>query len=121
MANQDQIRVLEDRLHSEWERFVYSAVLEGLKKDGADPELAKILVSSRDDHFVIKCNICYSVATAFSVYAMTGSKPLRSSFPEDLEIQIKGKDLKVRLEGLEKLVQRYIAIGFEQSKMTDEE
>jgi hypothetical protein len=101
-------------------KFLHDSILDGLVEDGADPVLIQALSEKADDHFVQKCPICEFVKGAFVNYVKSAPAG-RSSFPPAIATELKSPDRMTRRAGLEKLVERYVARGFERSKMTSDQ
>lgn len=111
-------------------KFVYLAVIEGLATDGVEPEVLKgILKAEAPGYFIYKCPICEPVRSAFISYVATCEdersvyRPSRhrTSSSEELEVKLASRDRKMRLEGLQDLVARYVQIRFDRLRMTARE
>jgi len=103
-------------------RFLVVAVFEGLLEDGPDPTLFEPLLRNPDQWFVEKCPICWPVHDGIQAYVTTLPKMVYpaagAGFPEDLPAALKSEDRKVRLKGIESLVDRYVQRRFDRTVMT---
>lgn len=102
-------------------RFIFLAVLDGLYTDGVsndvvDAILTRDSVSGRPQHFVYACPICMPAHDALQTYrarpAFYGRKIRVDTFgpglPAELVGRITGKDLQVRLDAINGLVESWV-------------
>ena len=102
------------------DRFLFLSVLEGLMEDRADHELIGKMHDARGSLFVGKCPICTPVSEALSTYLQASSFG-GSGFPPAIEEDLRSKDRKTRLAGIQKLVERYVTAGFARRRMSEGE
>jgi len=106
-------------------RFLQDAVFQGLTEEGANPKPIQAILAGPDPHFILKCHICDGVRWALVKYVEKSNDPKWSTsgsgFPKALEEGLASSDRKTRLAALQDLVDRYVARGFERSRMTEGE
>jgi hypothetical protein len=107
-------------------RFLFFGVFEGLWEDGANVGLIRELRKNPIDYFVAKCFICDAVRQGFDVYLASPGSALGEDsrgpgLPKEITDDLKNPDRKARLQGIQKLVERYVTRRFDRTRMTAEE
>lgn len=117
---------------------IYSAVWEGLFRDGVQPEVAKWIACGgpprtdglQNTFFVGGCPLCRPVMEAFAQYAdhtplFTFKPPhnwtLGKGLPQDSIDRLHSADLNTRLGELRTLVQRWLGDRLDQMKLSTDE
>ena len=115
-------------------QLVFQAVLEGLYADGVPNEVVDRILDvgpnsqkgGFDTHFVYCCPLCHTAYEAFTLYRNRGNfygrKDSLNTFGPGLEPsltkQLMHADVKVRLEALHKIIQRWVAVRLDTMRLT---
>lgn len=104
------------------DEFLRKAVTEGLTEDGADRAFIKEFVADKSSLFVLKCPICEPVRKGFSQYGYSTEKqpaPAEGKgIPKDIVDDLKDPARAKQLKAVERLVDRYVSLHYERTKMS---
>jgi hypothetical protein len=132
-------QIEEDPTKIDWAKdrtcqLVFQAVLEGLYSDGVPNEVVDRVLDIDpatkaprfDTHFVYCCPLCHPAYEAFRLYRYRdhfyGRKDALDTFGPGLEPsltkQLMHADVKVRLEALHKIIQRWVTLRLDSIRLT---
>jgi hypothetical protein len=133
------VQIDDDPTKIDWARdrtcqLVFHAVLEGLYSDGVSNDIVDRILDVDpatkqmrfDTHFVYCCPLCHPAYEAFILYRnrghFYGRKDALDTFGPGLEPslrrQLLSPDVKVRLEALHKVIQRWVTLRLDSMRLS---